>query len=123
MATYVLRLKNFTPQTIPMDRLAAYLDALALLIGKTAPQVEARIREASTAAANSETRRRFERITASAREDRTSAEFRLNKGTVILEFPGATDNLSFPVVREPGEFTGRIIRLGGKDKTLPVGLC
>jgi len=147
MVTYVLRIKGFTPDTLPLSRLGEYLSALSELVGPeapahfdrvtkgsaklkvkiledAAPSIEVRVRFASVAEPNSEPRRAYERIQSLLRDDQTSAEFRPEKGAVILAFPGAKNAppKRTASVRECGELNGRIIRLGGKDDTIPVGL-
>lgn len=147
MVTYVLRIKDFSPETLPIGRLGEYLSALAELVGPDAPvhfdkvtkgsaklkmkadescvaSVENRVRLAPVSDPGSDARRAYERIQGMLRADQTSAEFRPEKGAVILKFPGgkAARPLRMATVREYGELNGRIIRLGGKDDTIPVGL-
>ncbi|BBH12919.1 hypothetical protein [Chromobacterium haemolyticum] len=146
MATYALRLKGFTPETLPLERLSKYLTALADLVGKDAPihfdkvskgsamlklvisddqahALESRVRLAAFAEAGSELKKAYDQINMLARGDQTTAEFKPVKGAVILQFPGI--NKPEPrtySVKEDGEINGRVIRLGGKDSTVPVGL-
>ena len=146
MITYALRLKGLTPETLPLERLSKYLAALADLVGRDTPvhfdkvskgsamlkvrvpeqhahAVETRVRAAASAEPGSDLRRAYEQIDQLARGDGTSAEFRPPKGAVILQFPGAkTLQARALVVKEYGEINGRIIRLGGRDDTVPVGL-
>lgn len=147
MVTYLLRIKGFSPDTLPLARLGEYLFALAELVGPDAPvhfdkvtkgsaqlklkadescstAVETRVRLAPVSEPGSDVRRAYERIQGMLRADQTSAEFRPEKGAVILKFPGgkAAQPPRTATVREYGELNGRIIRLGGKDDTIPVGL-
>lgn len=57
------------------------------------------------------------------REDNASAVLRVKHGAIILEFPGRKTPLSEEVVvHEQGELDGVVIRVGGKDSTVPVWL-
>jgi hypothetical protein len=147
MAKYVFRLKKFTPDTLPLDRLGAYLSALAVLVGKdsgvtfdkvTKGSAVLNLRVPDEAVAKVETRvknvvddpegdagKSVERLNALLREDGDSASFSAAKGAPLLKFAGVcanADYFAFPVVKEPGEFSGRIIRIGGKDNTIPISL-
>ncbi|GHT96822.1 hypothetical protein FACS1894116_14470 [Betaproteobacteria bacterium] len=148
MATYRLRIKKFSPDTLPMERLGAYLTALSALVGKesgasfskvikgsaalkinvpdeNAPALLQRIRSAAEASLENDARKGYERINTLLAEDGTSGEFLPGKGAALLKFAGASANADFfpiPAVKEPGEFSGRIIRIGGKDSTIPVTL-
>lgn len=147
MVTYLLRIKGFSPESLPLGRLGEYLSALAKLVGADAPvhfdkvtkgsaklkmkipegsahEVETRVRLAPVSEPGSEGRRAYEQIQELLRADQTSAEFRPEKGGVILQFPGGekVSSRHLASVREYGELNGRIIRLGGKDDTIPVGL-
>ncbi len=146
MATYSLRIKGFTPETLPLSRLGEYVSALADLVGDDVsvhfhsvtkgsaqlkvrvddpdvPLVISRIRQAPIADEGSLARRGYERIQSLLSSDKTSAEFRPEKGAVILKFPGAPKTqIRLPVVKEYGELNGRIIKVGGRDDTIPVAL-
>ena len=146
MATYSLRLKGFTPQSLPLGRLGEYVCALADLIGddvsasfervtKGSAQLKvlidessesiviARIRRAPLAEEGSSVRRGYEKIQSLLAADKTSAEFRPEKGAVILKFPGAPKGaIRLSTVKEFGELSGRIIKVGGRDDTIPVTL-
>lgn len=146
MANYLLRIKGFSPESLPLNRLGEYLLALADLVGDAPVHfdkvtkgsaklklkiedsatsiVESRVRLAPSSAPGSTPRNAYDRLQKLLREDQTSAEFRPEKGAVILQFPGARTARSAQsvTVRDQGELHGRIIRLGGKDTTVPVGL-
>lgn len=146
MTTYSLRIKGFTPDTLPLSRLGEYVSALAELMGddvsvhfhsvtkgsaqlkvkiedNDVPLVVARVRQAPNADEGSPARRGYERIQSLLSSDKTSAEFRPQKGAVILKFPGAPKTqIRLPVVKEYGELNGRIIKMGGRDETVPVAI-
>ena len=57
------------------------------------------------------------------RDDNASASLRLKKGAEIINFPGCKIPLAEEVeVYEQGELDGEIIRVGGKDESVPVWL-
>lgn len=146
MSTYSLKIKGFTPNTLPLGRLGEYVLALADLIGddvhvnfervtKGCAQLkviiddddaliaESRIRLAPSAELGSSQRKGYEKIQSLLMADKTSAAFKPQKGAVILKFPGAPKNLlRLATVKEAGEISGRIFKIGGRDETIPVSL-
>jgi len=146
MATFSLRIKGFTPENLPLSRMAEYVSALAELIGddvqasfervtKGSAQLKINIRDddaeiavnkirlASSADEGSSARRGYEKIQSLLASDKTSAEFRPHKGAVILNFPGAPKNvLRLATLKETGEINGRIIKVGGRDETIPISI-
>lgn len=146
MATYSLRIKGFSPQTLPLSRLGDYVSALADLIGedvqvsfervtKGSAQLNVliddndvdvavnRIRLAPSAEEGSLYRRGYEKIQSLLSADKTSAEFKPKNGATILKFPGAPKNsLRVSIIKDSGEINGRIIKVGGRDETIPVSL-
>ena len=146
MATFSLRIKGFTPQSLPLGRLGEYVCALAELIGddvktsfervtKGSAQLKViiddsdditavtRIRLAPSAEEGSPVRRGYEKIQSLLAADKTSAEFKPSKGAAILKFPGAPKGeIRLAVVKEFGELNGRIIKVGGRDETIPIAL-
>ena len=146
MATFSLRIKGFTPDTLPLSRMGEYVSALAELIGDDvqvsfervtkgsaqlnvkindddADQAIGRIRLASSAEENSSSRKGYDRVQALLAGDKTSADFRQQKGAVILKFPGEPKNvMRLATLKEAGEINGRIIKVGGRDDTIPVSL-
>lgn len=146
MATFSLRIKGFTPDNLPLGRMGEYVSALAELIGddveasfervtKGSAQLKIKIsdddvemainkiRSAPNADEGSSTRRGYEKIQSLLASDKTSAEFRPVNGAIILKFPGAPKNvLRLAMLREAGEINGRIIKVGGRDETIPVSI-
>jgi hypothetical protein len=146
MTTFSLRIKGFTPETLPLSRMGEYVSALAELIGDDvqvcfervtkgsaqlnvkisdddADKAISRIRLAPCAEESSVPRKGYDKIQALLSDDKTSAEFRQQKGAVILKFPGAPKNiLRLAIVKEAGEINGRIIKVGGRDDTIPIAL-
>jgi hypothetical protein len=141
MTAYVLRIKALTLGSIPMDRLAVYLGALSELVGKqsqprfcgtkggsalkfSVPDEETQQLETRLIAAPMSTQlRNYERLNRLLCEDKASAEIRVdekNRHVPILSLPGITGEIV--VHNNPCEINGTIIRIGGKDETIPVDL-
>jgi len=137
---YVFRIDAFTPETIPMARLAAYMAELAALLGeegsvhfekitkgsaKLAVKVE---RPAVTKVRNNvnEARMgvhgtrgdRYRKLNEMLRSDNAEGTLKLNNSNV-LAFPGRKE----PRPPKLGPFNqafardGQLVRIGGKDKT------
>lgn len=130
------RIDAFTPDTLPMSRLAEYLTQLADLLGShehvhftsvrkgsaipqakvdypAIPKVQARLQLAQSVDAPDDIRKPLEAIN------------RLLKagGVVYLNFPGRDIPDEKPYrLREAGCLDGIVIRIGGTDKTIPVWL-
>ena len=143
---YDFRIDAWRPDTLPMARLAEYLAKLAVLIGykeyvhfiqvrkgsaiqefivdhETAPKVEVRLRLIVGANAPIEATKAQQEINRMLREDNASASLRIKKGAEIIRFPGCKTPLAEEVViHEQGELDGEVIRVGGKDDTVPVWL-
>jgi hypothetical protein len=89
---YDFRMDAWQPQTLPMKRLGEYVAELAKLFG-------------------------------SLRDDACSATLKLKGGARVLAFPGIKTVLSEEVVvQEAGVLDGVIIRVGGRDDSVPVWL-
>jgi hypothetical protein len=145
---YRLRIADgHTPATLPMDQLAAYLVALAELLGEQEgvhfrgveegsavlvaavdPPVGSKVRDrvASFAAGNAceEARRAFEQLDALLRRNGATGTLFAEDGAVVLDFPGRTRlaPAAFGPFKQDGTLDGQVIRVGGKDDTVPVHL-
>lgn len=144
LVRYDFRIDVWTPETLPMARLADYLAQLAVLFGhreyvhfmqvrkgsavpeiavnhEAAPKVAARLRLVGGADAPPEAVRAQQEINDMLRDDNASAVLRRKRGATVLAFPGCKTPLAEEaVVHEQGELDGVIIRIGGKDETVPV---
>ena len=144
--TFDFRIDTWSPDTLPMGRLAEYATCLARLLGseehvhllkvrkgsavpeiaveRTAePKVRQRLSLVNTPDAPDDIRSSWIKVTALLREDNACAVLRVKHGATILEFPGRNTPLSEEVVvHEQGELDGVVIRVGGKDSTVPVWL-
>jgi len=129
-----------------MSRLAAYMSELASLYGsessvhfkelrsgsavlKTIVEesaveaVESRLRLVHGAIAPDDLKKAYQNINDMLRVDKAVGEIKRSHGTVILKFPGRdTPVQRIYRVREAGVLDGVVIRIGGKDNTVPVWL-
>lgn len=141
---YDFRIDAWAPNTLPMSRLAAYLDRLSVLFGykeqvhflrvrkgsavpeiavdgKVAPEVLARLQLVGCPEEPVDAARARQDINDMLRDDNASAKLRIKRGAVIVVFPGCKMPLAEEIViHEQGELDGVIIRVGGKDDTVPV---
>ncbi|ONC43626.1 MFS transporter [Burkholderia pseudomallei] len=139
------RIDAFTPDTLPMSRLAEYLTQLADLLGShehvhftsvrkgsaipqakvdypAIPKVQARLQLAHSVDAPDDIRKPFEAINRLLKADNAKAT--LKAGTVVyVKFPGRDIPDEKPYrLREAGCLDGIVIRIGGTDRTIPVWL-
>lgn len=140
------RIDAWTPDKLPMARLAAYLAKLAVIYGyedyvhfvrvrkgsviaearvdyEATPKVAARLRLIGQPDAPPEAKAAYQKINQMLREDNASAVLRVKKGAEIIRFPGCKTPLAEEVVmHEHGELDGKVIRVGGKDDSVPIWL-
>ncbi len=145
---YRFRIENsFTPDTLPMERLAEYVSKIARLLGEQANVHFQGVEAGSTVfitkvdePAQARTRERVaavrdghgpkDAMTASAdldemlRKDNATGSLTGEGGSVIIPFPGRDrpEPLIFGPFRQDGTLTGQLIRVGGRDETVPVHL-
>lgn len=143
---YDFRIDAWTPDTLPMARLAEYLLTLATLFGykeyvhfiqvrkgsavpeidvdrEAAPKVGARLKLVGAPDAPPELRRAQREINDMLRDDNASATLRRKRGAIVIEFPGCKTPLAQEaVVHEQSELDGVVIRVGGRDESVPVWL-
>lgn len=143
---YDFHIDKWTPDTLPMNRLADYLIQLAKLFGNedqvhflkvnkgsavpvvkvesTAHQkVQARLRLVNNNDAPADLVNANKKINQYLREDNTSAYLKPRTGAKILEFKGIKTPISEEfVLFELGALEGQVIKLGGKDDSVPVML-
>ena len=138
---------SFTPETLPMERLGEYVAALAKLLGEQAnvhfrgieagsavlvasidppaqPKVRERVLMVRDGGGPSDARNAFADLDEMLRKDNATGTLSDGPGGVIIPFPGR--NRPEPPVygpfREDGTIDGQLIRVGGKDETVPVHL-
>lgn len=140
---YVYTIDAFTPDTLPMGRLAEYLAALAKLIGHRdrthfvkvesgsaklvhkvdavdAPKVEARLISIRNGQAGTDleaARRSLDELLAN--DNAVGSLIEQGSGRVILPFEGRNrpKPIIFPAFRETASIQGQVIRIGGRDST------
>lgn len=144
LTLYDFRIDVWSPETLPMARLAKYLAKLSTMFGyeehvhflkvrkgsaipeigvdnEAAPKVAARLYLVGSPNALPESERAYQEINRMLRDDNASATLRLKRGRIILNFPGKkTPFAEEVVVHEQGDLEGIIIRVGGKDDSVPV---
>lgn len=87
------------------------------------PKVRQRLSLVNAPDAPDDIKSNWSKVNTLLREDNASAVLRVKHGAIILEFPGRKTPLSEEVVvHEQGELDGVVIRVGGKDSTVPVWL-
>jgi len=139
------KIRDFTPHTLPMKRLSEYLAEYARLLGSEEAVHFVRVGEGSAALISevesplyASVRRRaidaargvgpqdavkaFQQLDAYLRHDETAATLQNDTNKKILMFPGvtATPKESFGPFNQPGTVEGTLIKVGGKDDTIPV---
>jgi hypothetical protein len=140
------RIDAYTPETMPLSRLAEYLGELAKILGEehsvhlveleagstilvhriereAVPKIRDRVAAVRRGDAPPPAMRSYNAVNKLLRDDGASASL-LEDGAEILEFPGKKDELPrFPAVSERGEIDGEVLRVGGADDPVPVLLA
>lgn len=143
---YRFKIDAFTPDTIPMDRLAKYMADLATLLGSQEKVHFVRVEGGSTVLVQQieeeavpKVRERIDGVKKrSAPEDAIQAFFDIDERLLedeavglietdleeVIEFPGRNRTLlhTFAPFIEYGSVDGKLIRVGGRDETVPVYL-
>jgi len=140
---YVFTIDAFTPDTLPMGRLAEYLLALSKLIGHRdhthfvkvdrgsarlvhkvdavdAPKVEARLDSIRGGRAGPDleaVRRNLDDLLAN--DNAVGSLIEQHSGKVVIPFQGRNrpKPITFPAFREAATIQGQIVRIGGRDST------
>lgn len=143
-AEYTFKIDIFTPDTLPMARLADYLAALAVLVGHQdsthfvaieegsaklvhkvdapdAPKVERRLSEVSQGLGARDAVRAFKQLDDLLSEDNAVGQL-LRGDALVIPFPGRTrpKPLTFPAFRQAGSIDGEVVRVGGQDASAHV---
>jgi hypothetical protein len=147
MHEYRFRMDVFTPQTLPMQRLAEYMAELAKLLGEpervhfvrmtegsavlvasvepqASDKVMPRLQEVRQGHGDGEATKAERHLDDLLAEDNAVGELSDAAGVVIIPFPGRTrpKPLRYGLFHEDGLLEGVVIRVGGKDETVPVWL-
>lgn len=144
--TYQFKIDAFTPDTLPMARLAGYLVQLATLFGnaervhfdklkrgsaviqtrveaQAVPKVDARLRQVGAPDAPEDLLKNYQILNKMLRDDNATGVLRKTKGAAIIKFPGKKTPIAETIrVVETGSLDGTLIRVGGTDDTVPIWL-
>lgn len=143
-AEYTFKIDVFTPDTLPMARLAKYLAALAELVGHTdsthfvaieagsaklvhkveapdVPKVERRLVDVAQGVGPKDAVRAFKTLDELLADDNAVAELS-RSGAVLIPFPGRTRPrpLTFPAFKQVGTIDGQVVSVGGRDSSAHV---
>ena len=138
---------SYDPRSIPMDRLAEYLHALAQLLGEkpnvhfkevtegcvalhaeidrpAQVRVMGRIEAANSLFPPKDILKAVETLDDMLRNDNATGSLRDVNDRVIIPFLGIERKLPpvFGPIKQEGSLTGQVVRVGGKDATIPVHL-
>ena len=143
---YELYINSFTPETIPMARLADYMANFAELLGHrehvhfgslkpgslrvaarvdeiAQPKVDKRVDEIRYGGGPQPARNALTEIDRKLAED--NAVGRIIRGTArLIEFPGRTRHVEEKLgpIEQSGTLDGEVIQIGGRDETINVHL-
>ena len=140
---YKFKMDAYSPETLPMARLAEYLASLSVLFGEKKsvhfvriepgsavpviavdwedePKIQRRVHEARNDDGPEDARKAIQSINAKLAEDNASAELIGPEGARILQFPGRkkAQALEYGPIVQPGTLDGVIARIGGESAKL-----
>jgi hypothetical protein len=144
---YRLKIDVFSVDSLPMARLAEYMAELAVLLGERErvhfshlekgsavlvtnieavafPKVEERVSRVSRGDGPRDAMQAFKTIDSMLAKDGAVAVLIAPSQSNVIEFPGRNrpKPIRYGPFREVGTLDGRIIRIGGRDETIPVWL-
>jgi hypothetical protein len=144
---YEFRIDAYTPDTLPMARLAEYMADLAILLGnvekvhfvrlkkgstvlvqtvewEAAPKVAERIRAVKLSEAPPDAMKAYREIDQRLASDNAIGSLTVPLQGNIIEFPGRSrpTSASYGPFSQPGVFDGIPIMIGGKTDPVPVHL-
>jgi hypothetical protein len=147
MTEYRLRIDAFTPATLPMKRLAEYMAEFARLLGEpervhfvrvdessavlvsrvdtqASTKVAKRLLEVRSGVGDLEGIKAEKKIDAMLATDEAVGQLLDESGAEVIPFPGRNrpKPLRYGPFREDGVLEGILIRIGGKDDSVPVWL-
>jgi hypothetical protein len=139
--------ESYTPANIPMGRLGEYIAAYARLLGESKSvhfvriveasvgvearvdvpaqiRVAKRIEQLRTGNPDKDLRKAFDELDVMLRDDNATGSLDDGNGATIIQFPGKTRILppTYGPFSQEGTLEGQVIRVGGKDDTVPVHL-
>ncbi|MBN9440527.1 hypothetical protein [Bosea sp. (in: a-proteobacteria)] len=137
----------YTPETMPMERLAEYMGDLAAMLGESSavhfkqlkkgstivafaveqeayPKIQQRVADIQYGNASVVEMNAYRSLNKRLADDNASGELKEGEGpnAKLLDFPGKLTAKVEQVgpVKQAGSIDGVVIRLGGKDATVPV---
>lgn len=143
---YLFKIEAYSPDTIPMERLGQYMADLGAMLGdahnvhfvrlqegstgllhaveaEAVPKIEGRVASVAAGKAEPTPLNAFRSLNKRLKEDNATASYGERGATAnLLFFPGITEPEppQPSVVVQAGSIDGVVIRLGGKDNTVPV---
>lgn len=142
---YRLRIDVFSVETLPMNRLAEYMGELARLLGEqervhfvglekgsavlvsaietpAVSKVDTRLGKLREGHGAKDAVQAYKALDTLLAKDNAIATLSSGEGAEIIAFPGRTrpKPMRYGPFREYGSLDGTVIRLGGKDETIPV---
>lgn len=142
---FALRIKEYTPSTLPMNKLAEYLKDFSDLLGnpehvhfkgltKGSAVLKASVDDEYESAAltrlstvnefqEGDAGKAYTKLNERLLKDNASATLKFGKKNIV-EFPGRKSKLKRRIgpVREHGQLEGELIRIGGKDESIHITL-
>lgn len=138
----------YSPETIPLERLGEYLEALGELLGETAnvhfaglehgstivkavvnevaaPKVDRRVRRVAARDASPKAHKAFKRLDDLLFNDNATGTLRAEGANVIrLDFCGKDrpTPITYGPVKQVGSIDGTVVRIEGKDQTVHIGV-
>jgi hypothetical protein len=144
---YRLKISAYSPETMPMKRLAEYLADIAVLLGEEShvhligvessstcpvllvdweaePKVVERVQRARNGDGPEEAQRAIENINARLRKDNASADLLNPLRSRVMEFPGVTAErpIEWPSINQASELYGVPVWIGGRAELSNVDL-
>jgi hypothetical protein len=138
---------SYTPATLPMERLAEYMAALSKFLGEeqsvhfqaveagsavvvakiddlARPKVSERVLGVRIGQGSREAQKAYSALDDMLRKDNATGWLSSEVDAVVLAFPGRErpEPLVFGPFKQDGTLDGQVIRVGGKDETVPIHL-
>jgi hypothetical protein len=142
---YRLKIDVFSVESLPMSRLAEYMTELALLLGEQErvhfshleagsavlvsnveniafPKVGERLHSVRDGQGPKDAMQAYKALDTLLAKDNAIATLTADDGAEIIAFPGRTrpKPIRYGPFREEGSLDGTVIRIGGRDATIPV---
>lgn len=144
-AEYRFKIDAYSPDTIPMSRLAEYMGELATILGeqksvhferlepgstiivhKVEKEAVPKVRERTTAvrqnSGSTEALKAYKAVNRLLRDDNAIGILQEQKG-IVIRFPGRDEvEEKYPTIRQQGTLDGVVVSVGGADRTVHVRL-